>query len=444
MEAPPRRFSALLALAIACAPAYAFARVGPASSVPAGFAGAYDEAAAHEPDRVVALLSPKILTATLEGRGVIDDGVLVLSEGRIVAVGAADQVELPPGCEVIDVAPNWLAPGFVDLHSHVGGSRDINGAVYQVNPGLRVSPSVIPETPALERAVAAGVTTILFIPGSATNMGGQGVLLKTAPATYEQMLVRQPGSMKIAQGDNPTRWSYGMGRGLMNFHLRTTLRKGRAYAERWRAAQAAGGADEPLVNISLEPFRALFAHEAQISTHTQYYQLVLTSITMLRGEFGLDIFIDHGTFDGYRTAPLAQEVGVAAIIGPRQISRDGSRYPNDLDGSIVGCAAEYQARGHALVGFNTDAPVVPQEELSLQSAMGTRYGFDNSSLGALRGLTIVPAIVAGIDEQVGSLEPGKDADVLVLTGDPSDPRTAVEQVFVDGQLVYDASTGRSF
>ncbi len=428
---------ALCSSTLRCARAIALA------ALLAGFAAASvpDVPPAAAGEGTFALTAPKLLTATFEGSGFVDDGVLLVEDGRIVAVGPAAAVELPAGCRVIDVSPHWIAPGFIDLHSHIGGSFDINGAVYQINPGLRVSTAVIPRTANLRRAVAAGVTTVLFIPGSATNMGGQGVLIKTAPETYERMLLRAPGSMKVAQGDNPTRWAYGMGRGLMNFHLRNIFRRGQAYAERWQAPDAQA---HPRIDISLEPFRALFAHEAQISTHTQYYQLVLTSITMMKHEFGLDVFIDHGTFDGYRTAPLAQELGVPAIIGPRQISSDGSRYPNDLDGSIVGCAGEYQARGHELVGFNTDAPVVPQEELALQSAMGTRYGFDNSGLGALRGVTIVPAMVAGIDDRVGSLEVGKDADLLVLTGDPSDPRTAVEQVYVEGELVYDATQRREF
>ena len=192
------------------------------------------------------------------------------------------------------------------------------------------------------------------------------------------------------------------------------------------------------VDLQLEVFRPLFGHTTQVSTHTQYYQLVLTTITLIVREFGLDAYIDHGTFDGYRTAPLTKEMNVSAIIGPRQISIDRDRYPNDLDGSIIGCAAEYQVRGTPLVGFNTDAPVVPQEELFLQSAMGTRYGFDNSQLGALRGCTIVPAITAGIGDRVGSIEPGKDADLVVISGDPSDPRSMVERVLIEGQTVYDA------
>ena len=396
---------------------------------------------ATEPSTSFALRAAKVLTATMDGPGYVDDGLVVVRNGRIEAVGAARDLAPPDGLDVIDLGDRWLMPGLVDLHSHVGGTFDINDMVYQVNPGLRVSSAVVPGNESLDRALAGGVTTVLFIPGSGTNIGGQGILLKTGLDTFEAMKIREPGSLKIAQGDNPTRWAYGMGRSLMAYHIRSTLRKGRAYFEAWRAHEE-GGAEPPNVNLHLEVFRHLFGKTTQVSTHTQYYQLVLTSITLMAGEFGLDTYIDHGTFDGYRTAPLAEELGVAAIIGPRQVSYDRSRYPNDLDGSVVGCAGEYQTRGSTMVGFNTDAPVVPQEELFLQSAMGVRYGFDNSALGAVRGVTIVPATVAGIGDRVGSIEPGKDADLVVISGDPSDPRSAVERVFIEGHCVYDVANGR--
>ena len=108
------------------------------------------------------------------------------------------------------------------------------------------------------------------------------------------------------------------------------------------------------------------------------------------------------------------------------------------DGRIVSVAGGYQAAGLERVGFNTDSPVVPGEELPLQAAASTRYGFDNSRLQALDGLTIIPAAVVGIDGRVGSLDPGKDADLIVPHQDPIDPRSVVERVFIEGRVVYDA------
>jgi imidazolonepropionase-like amidohydrolase len=111
---------------------------------------------------------------------------------------------------------------------------------------------------------------------------------------------------------------------------------------------------------------------------------------------------------------------------------------NDTDGKILGMAAEYQRGGVEMIGFNTDAPVIPQEELPLQAAVAVRYGFDNKQVQHVRGLTIVPAITAGLDHRLGSLEVGKDADFLVIAGDPADPRNAVSMTFIEGERVYDA------
>jgi hypothetical protein len=261
------------------------------------------------------------------------------------------------------------------------------------------------------------------------------MLVKTGPGGYEELCVRNPGSLKVAQGDNPTRWGYGMGRLGMNFHIRDTLRKGLAYAKRWEAYERGEG-PEPERLLHLDVFRDLYAKRTQISTHTQYYQVVLSSLRILTMEFGYDAYIDHGSFDSWELAPIAEDIGVAAILGPREVL--WPRPPRyDTDGRVEASSWGFQKLGHTRIGFNTDAPVVPQEELPLQSAMGVRYGMDNSGLGAARGLTIVPAVVAGIDHRVGSLERGKDADLLAVTGDPSDPRSSVERVYIEGSLVYD-------
>ena len=253
------------------------------------------------------------------------------------------------------------------------------------------------------------------------------------------MRVRDPGSLKIAQGDNPTRWGYRMGRGMMNHHIRGSVRRGVAYAMAWRRYENEGG-ERPQRRLDLDVYRDLFEGKTQISTHTQYYALVLYTLKILGEEFGLPVYIDHGSFDSYYLTPIAEELGVAAILGPREIMVP--RPPRfDTDGRIEGTAWGFQKLGHSLIGFNTDAPVVAAEELSLQAAMGVRYGFDDSDMQSVRGVTIVPAKVAGIDERVGSLEPGKDADIVVVSGDPMDPRSYVDRVFIEGELVYDRAEG---
>ena len=138
---------------------------------------------------------------------------------------------------------------------------------------------------------------------------------------------------------------------------------------------------------------------------------------------------------------MAQEMGVPAICGPRSvdtISRGFMNWAHNGHEGVRGVAAGYQQMGNTMVGFNTDSPVIPQEQLPLQAAMGVRYGFDDSGLEAVRGLTIVPAKAAHIDHLVGSIEVGKEADIIVVTGHPADPRCGVDKTYIDGRLVYDA------
>ncbi|MFT7679802.1 MAG: imidazolonepropionase-like amidohydrolase [Planctomycetota bacterium] len=389
----------------------------------------------------LAVFAAKAMSMPLEGPQAVHNAVMLVRDGKIEAIGRRSELIVPDGYEHLDLGAAWITPGFIDLHCHVAGKFGLNDMVYLANPGLRASADVVPETALLIKGAAAGVTTVLYIPGSGTNMGGQGVLLKTSMPTYEQMEIRNPGSLKLAQAGNPERFLMGVGRSVMNWNTRNTFKRGLAYA---KARATESGADRPRKNIQMEVFDGLYHKALQVSTHTQLYQVVLMTITMVRQEMGLEVFIDHGSFDGWRTAALAEKEGVNAILGPRQIAPHlriqyrGFNIVNDTEGAIFGMAAQYQALGHTRIGFNTDSPVIPQEELPLQAAMATRYGFKTPNADQLRGLTIIPAVTAGISHRVGSLEVGKDADFIVTAGDPVDPRVAVSMTFIEGRRVYDA------
>lgn len=404
------------------------------------WAAASGASAASEPaDAGLALRVAKALVVGEHGDQVHDDVWVLVRDGRIEGILDADREHPDAGYACEDLGDRWLMPGMIDLHSHVGGSFDINDGVYQSNSDLRVTPAVIPGNDRLRRALASGVTTVLFIPGSATTVGGQGVLIRTGFDRYEQMLVRDPGALKVAQADNPKRWGYGMNRIMLNWQIRDTMRRGVAYAERWAAFERGEG-PEPRIDIQFEVFRDLVGGRAQIATHTQVAQVVLASIQIMVVEHGLPMFIDHGSFDAWRIASVAEELGVPAILGPRNFSSEVPGRGIDADGRLDGIAGRYQGQGHSTIGFNTDAPVVPQEELSLQAAIGARLGLDDSALETVRGLTIVPARTVGIDHKVGSIHPGKEADLVLVTGHPADPRTRVDRVWLQGELVYDAES----
>lgn len=399
------------------------------------------------PDTKVAIFAAKILTCAEEGPETIDNGVLLI-EGRVIrAIGRRGEIEVPDDFKVVDVGEQWLMPGLIDLHSHIAGSFDINDMVFLTNPGLRAYTSVVPENPTLMRAVAGGVTSILYIPGSGTNIGGQGVLLKTGLGKYEQMEVRNPGSMKLAQAGNPERFAFGVARSFMNWHTRETLARGVAYAKAWQSF-AAGEGSKPEINIQFEVFRWLVPKIAQISAHTQIYQVVSESLDMVIEEFNLPLFIDHGTIGAWKIAARVKELGVAAQLGPRVVDSPARGFINWSQNMHYegwrGAAAGYQQAGVKDIGFNTDAPVIPQEELQLQASMAVRFGFKDDMMQTIRGLTIIPARVANINDRVGSLEVGKEADILVLTGHPADVRSSIERVWIEGSEVYNAERSREF
>jgi imidazolonepropionase-like amidohydrolase len=392
----------------------------------------------------LAIKTRKALTVPLEGVQFFDNAVLLVKDGKIVAVGPAATTPIPADFEVVDAGEQWIMPGMIDLHSHVGGTFDINEMVYLTNPGLRVSSSVVPHNDALKVTVASGVTTILFIPGSGVNVGGQGILMKIGLDHFEEALVRNPGSMKLAQAGNPESWAIGVGRSFMNWNTRAMFSRGVLYAQKWDAFEKGQG-PKPERNFDLDIFRALLSKKTQVSTHTQIFQVVMTTLTMVKKQFGLDVYIDHGEMAGYKLSKFATDIGVNAILGPRNVevpTRQFINWTGSNPEGILGIAAEYQKRGMKMIGFNTDAPVIPPEELFLQAGIAVRYGFDATNLETVRGLTIIPAVTSGIADRVGSLEPGKDADFVIMSGDPADPRTSVSRVFINGKRVYDTAKDR--
>lgn len=376
-----------------------------------------------------AITRGKVVTVT---KGVHNGGVVLVSGGKIEKVipRPADDWTPPAGYEVVDAKGLWLAPGFVELHSHIGGT-DLNDMVYPTNPGFRTLDNIVPGNALLKRAQAGGVTTVLFIPGSGTNMGGFGTLIKTAGKTAKDMIIRFPGALKIAQGGNPERRSGDIGATPvgMNFLIRNQLKEGKRYTDAWDAYEAGKRKSPPPKNPRLELFRGLFHKEYPVVVHTQGYQLIHSTVRILHDEMKLWVIIDHGTFDGFEMAPEIAKRGIQVMNGPREFRFDYRK------GGYRGLAYEWYKGGVKDVGVNTDAPVIPAEELVYQAAMAVRLGLKEDV--ALRGITIHAARALGIQDRVGSLEDGKDADIILWTGPPIDPRSKVIATMIDGRFVYD-------
>lgn len=371
---------------------------------------------------------------TMDGDDRVLNGAVVLIRGKkIEAVGPDGEIKIPEGYRVIDARDRWVVPGLVDYHSHVAGDlSDLNDGVYLTNPGLRTVETLTPNNEYVKDARAGGVTSLLLIPGSGTNQTGFGTLCKSAGRTPEDIIIKAPGTLKIAQAGNPEWYWYGVGRSFMNWNTRITLLIAKAYHQAWCDYEEGKVTEKPDFNLAWHDFRGVFRREYGTSVHTQGYQLMQMTARMLNDEIGIWTVPDHCTFDGYKTAPLMAERGMVIVAGPRNIWFDR------LDRRIFGIPAKYKEGGVEKVGTNTDAPVLPIEEHFFQATVACHMGWDDT-YEALRGLTRTTAEAGLIDDRVGSIEKGKDADLAIFTGDPIDPRNHCEMTIIDGRVVYDTS-----
>jgi imidazolonepropionase-like amidohydrolase len=408
------------------------------AAVLAGFSPAPPQEKA--PSGIVAIRAGKILTSADKGPDVINQGVIIVRDGKIEKIGPESEVAVPEGATVIDARDRWAMPGFIDLHCHIGGSmRDINDMVHPTNPELSTRPTIDPDNENLKMAVAGGVTTVNYIPGSGTNLSGFGTLMHTAGGkSIDSLIVRFPGSMKVAQAWNPERHGGDLGASRMGmwWSLRKLLDRARDYNDAWTAYEKGLNRIQPEKREDLEPMRGLFQRKYPVLIHTADPRDVMGTVRMFHDEYKLPCIISHGEFGGYKVASELAKRDLPANIGPRIFDY---RFPLE-EGRILGIPAKYMEAGVKRLSLNTDSPVVPQEDLGFQATMAVRLGLDPRA--AIRALTIEPARAILIDDRLGSLEPGKDADLILTTGDPLDVRNHVTWVMIAGQVVYDTAKDR--
>ena len=372
----------------------------------------------------------KVLTVD-PGDRVFAPGMVVVRNGRIAAVGPVVEDEVLAGYERFEFPDGWAAPGLVELHSHIqtGSWSDINDSVRSINCKFRTSPTIVPGNANVRRACAGGVTTMFGIPGSGSNMSGFGVLYKAKCSSgYEEAVMRDPGGLKVAEDSNPQRPppQFGGSRAGMAWLIEDVN-------DRALAAIAQDRSDPALDNL-----KRVHTKELPVLIHTAGSEGVENTARMWRVTYDTRAILSHGSFDGWKSAAYLAEVGMPVNNGPRTMD-----YYSTREGRIIGMADEYDRAGVPLISMNTDAGIVPQEELFLQGAMASRLGADNYLM--LRAVTAHPAIAFGIADRVGSLESGKDADVVIWNGEPLDPRARVEVVMIDGRIEYDrARDGQRF
>ena len=377
-----------------------------------------------------AIRAAKILTVT---RGVVTDGTVLVRGGKIERVLGSTVV--PPGYRIIDATSLWLLPGFVDAHSHSGGEGwgDVNESILQINPDLRTLDVIALNTFQLRRAVAGGVTAINFVPGSMSNNGGLGIAMKTAGDDLDAVVLRFPSVLKIAQAGNPERpfsGELGAGRMGMAWQLRMLMRKLRACHDAAKDPRSVQSSSGTAPQAGLEDALGIFDGALPVFVHSAEVQPVQEAIRLYLQEFGIPrVVITHGEFGAYRNGPVLASTAVRYDCGPRL-------YDFEED-SFRGIATEYEKAGVEGISLNTDSYDDAPERLPLQAAMAVRLGLGEDK--ALEGITINPARTLGLDRRIGSIEEGKDADLVVWSGNPLDVRSHVVLVLIDGKIVYDTA-----
>jgi imidazolonepropionase-like amidohydrolase len=408
--------------------ALALVLASPAASVPPGTG-------------VTAVVGARVLTAA---GAEYENGVVLIEGGKIKAVGPAASVAVPAGAKVVDAAGRVVTPGLVDSHSHLGlgpsgGVTEDNEMSNPVTPELRIIDSVHPEGEGpdegqFRRALAEGVTAVVARPGSGNVIGGQSAVLKLRGGTVDDMVVLFPADMKMALG---RKGAYAA-KGVM-----PTTKMGAAYLVRKALVEAAeyGEALEryerqkakdpkaapPARDLGKEALLKVVRREIPVHIHVDSTDDIMTAVRLAEEFKFLRLSLGHAV-ESYKVAGELARRGVAVVVGPQMTAYDD-------EGRLVNLAG-YLADKGVHVDIMTDADVVQESFLRYQAAIAVKYGLDPRR--ALEAVTINPVRTMGLEGRIGSLEPGKDADLVVFDGDPFDIATRVLAVFVDGRAVYEA------
>ena len=373
---------------------------------------------------------------TMAGREFTNGSVLIGDDGKITAVGEA--LEAPEGAPVIDAQGRLVTPGCVDAHCHIGldneavgwEGRDYNEIVEPITPQMRAIDSIYPQDEAFPKAIRGGVTTACTGPGSANVIGGTFTVIKLVGNRVDNMIVKDPIAMKCAFGENPKR-CYGQGskkspmtRMAVAALLRETLFKTRRYME----DKAAG--KNPPFDMKLEAMEPVLRGEIPLKCHAHRADDILTAIRVAK-EFGVKMTMDHCT-DGEVIADELAKEGFPAFVGPSL----GGKSKIELQNKSFTTPGVLSKAG-VKVSIITDAPVIPLQNLPLCAGLAANAGLPMEE--AWKAITINPAESLGIADRVGSLEVGKDGDVVIWTADPLTTIGGEAYVtVVDGKVVYSA------
>jgi imidazolonepropionase-like amidohydrolase len=411
----------------------------------------------------IALVGATLMTGT----GVeLEDATITFMNGRILAVGPRASVPLPDAARVVDVKGHFVTPGLIDAHSHMGvypvpeslANADGNEATRPVTANVRAADGFWPQDPALSRALAAGITTILVLPGSANLVGGQGVTLKLHPGrgVSDMKFPGAPPTLKMACGENPKR-VYGERRSSPSTRMgnvagyreafQSAVEYGAKFSE-WQARHqawqkkkgASAEASEPAPSMPDRDFgleTLLGAIEGRVLLEIHCYRAdEMLAMLALADEFGLKVRAFHHAVEAYKIRDVLAAHGVAVATWADWWGFKLEAY--DTVRENLALLTESGVRG---VVHSDSAALVQRlnQEAAKSLSAGQRAGVAVDRGAALAWVTSNPAWVLGVESQTGSLEPGKMADVVVWSGDPLSVYSIVDRVYVDGLELYDRS-----
>ena len=365
-------------------------------------------------------------------------GDILIKNGKIVEIGS--DIKLPLDAQVIDANENLIFPGFIDAHTHLGlwedgmgfEGADGNEETDPITPHLNPIDGINPMERSFEEARNGGITSVCSTPGSANVMGGQCIAIKTVGRRIDNMIIKNPVASKIAFGENP-KSCYGQEekapqtRMAIAAMLRETLKEAEQYLQDIKLYEEDDENEKPDYDMKMESLLPVLKREIPFKVHAHRADDIFTAIRIAK-EFNLKLTLDHCT-EGHLIVEDLVEEGYPVVVGPSLSERSKIELRNltfDTAGILSNEGME--------VSLTTDHPVVPLHYLPVCAGIAVKHGMDLKK--ALEAITINPAKTLGIDDRVGSIEVGKDADIVIWDNNPLEIQSNVLYTIIDGKVVY--------
>lgn len=370
----------------------------------------------------------------LIGNGEVIEGHFSVKDGKFFEVGSA--ASIPANAETIDIDGKIITPGLIDVHTHLGvheegvgqPGQDFNETSSESTPQVRAIDGINPQEKGFEDARKFGVTTVQIMPGSANVLGGEMIALKTVGHIVDEMVIKNPSGLKAALGENPKRFHGSKGkmpttRMGVAARLREKLIEAQNYIEK-RETGACGR------DLGLEHIAKVLNKEIPLRIHAHRADDILTALR-IKNEFDLRLSIEHCT-EGHQIVDfIAQQQDLRVSVGPTMSTRSKQELADKGWHTIVALA-----NAGIPISITTDHPVVGIEHLMTSAILAVKNGLTEAQ--ALEALTLNAAKHIGVEDRVGSIEVGKDADFVIWNGDPFDLRTTIAATYIDGKKVYSA------